>query len=85
MKSDPRGHWCINYRKIGDEGPWKTMKIERSDGVIVAAKTYDEVFKFVKVTHAFNFAKKLVSDGKYDAGIKKVSKGRGDTFYLAGA
>ena len=84
MKSDPRGHWCINYKKIGDEGPWKTMKVERSDGVIVAAKTYSEVFKFVKVNHAFAFAKRLISEGKYDATIKKVSKSDGNNFYLAG-
>ena len=85
MKSDSRGHWCINYKKVGDLGPWKTMKIERSDGVIVAAKTYDDVFKFVKVTEAFNFAKRLISEGKYDASIKKVSKANGGNFYLAGS
>ena len=85
MNSDSRGHWCINYKKFGDAGPWKTMKLQRSDGVIVAAKTYDEVFKFVKVNQAFLFAKKLLAEGKYDATIKKISKVDGNNFYLAGS
>jgi hypothetical protein len=46
------------------------MKLQRSDGVLVSAKTYDDVFKFVKYQDAWNFAKASHhSDGpepKYD-------------------
>jgi len=85
MKSDSRGHWCIYYCKVDDPKNWKTMKVERTDGVLVAAKTFDEVFKFLKVKDAFDFAKHLIEGGKYDVAVKKVSPARGDAFYLSGS
>jgi len=86
MNSDPRGQWCIFYTKT-KETVWHTMKLQRSDGVLVSAKTYDEVFKFVKYQDAWQFAKNLITDGpepKYDAQVKRVCRARGDAFYLSG-
>ena len=85
MKSDSRGHWCVFYNKVG-ETIFHTMKLQRSDGVLVAAKTYDEVFKFVRYKDAFAFVKKLiiVSNPKYNATVKRVCRARGDAFYHAG-
>ena len=45
IDSDPRGHWCIFYCKAGDQTNWKVMRRQNSDGVLVSASTYDEVFK----------------------------------------
>jgi len=85
IESDPRGHWCIYYCKAGDQTNWKVMRRQNSDGVLVSASTYDEVFKFVKYKTAFEFARGLVfPDGNFDALVKRVNKARGTAFYLAG-
>jgi len=87
MNSDSRGNWCVFYAKTSDPTTWHTMKLQRSDGVLVSAKTYDEVFKFLKYQDAWNFVKSLINDGphpKYDALVKRVCKARGDAFYLSG-
>jgi len=87
MISDSRGNWCIHYCKISDPNIWNTMKLQRSDGVIVSAKTYDEVFKFVKYKDAWNFVKDLITaepEPKYDAEVKRVCRFGEDLFYLSG-
>ena len=87
MKSDSRGHWCIFYCKKTDITNWHVMKMQRSDGVLVSAKTYDEVFKFVKYIDAWNFAKKLLTEKpqrRYDVVIRKVSPAGETSFYLSG-
>ena len=87
MISDPRGNWCILYRKYQPNAEYHVMKLQRSDGVLVAAKTYDEVFKFVKYQAAFNFAKELLTaepQPKYDAVVRRVCRARGKAFYLSG-
>lgn len=82
------GHWCIFYRKNADSsGIWYTMKTWRKDGVLMSAKTYDEVYKFTKYKEAFDFAKNLINEEpvpKYDAQVKRVCRARGEAFYLAG-
>jgi len=86
MKSDSRGNWCIFYNKVG-ENIFHTMKLQRSDGVLVSAKTYDEVFKFVRYKDAWNFAKELITEEpnpKYNATVKRVCRARGSAFYLSG-
>ena len=87
MKSDSRGQWCIFYSKVKEPMKWHVMKLQRADDVLVAAKTYDEVYKFLKYKDAWNFAKGLLNEkpeAKYDATVKRVCKARGDAFYLAG-
>lgn len=87
MSADQKGNWCIYYRKHSDPHTWHTMKLQRNDGVIVSAKTYDEVFKFNRYKEAWDFAKNLITDGpdpKYDAQVKRVCRARGDAFYLSG-
>ena len=87
MNSDPKGHWCILYRKYQANAEYHVMKLQRSDGVLVSAKTYDEVFKFAKYQAAFQFAKNLLTEEpepKYDAVVRRVCRARGKAFYLSG-
>ena len=86
MSADQKGDWCIFYRKLEEPTVWYTMKLWRKDGVLVSAKTYDEVYKFNRFKEAFNFAKNLITDEppKYDASVKRVCRARGDKFYLSG-
>ena len=90
MNSDPYGMWCIHYAKLDDIRNWNVMKLCRKDNVLVAAKTYDEVFKFIvletkpakestneQINQAFNWYKTVTSGGvkAHDADIKaKVNK-----------
>ena len=63
------------------------MKLRRSDGVIVSAKTYDDVFTFYNYRDAWDFAKELITEQpqpKYDAKVKKIHHGRENSFYLSG-
>ena len=83
-----KGHWCIFYRKVAEPKIWHTMKLWRADGVLVSAKTYDEVYKFLKYKDAFSFAKNLITEEptpKYDAQVKRVCRARNGAFYLAGS
>ena len=57
MSADQKGDWVIFYRKLSNPNVWLTMKLWRSDGVLVSAKTYDEVYKFRRFKEAWNFAK----------------------------
>jgi len=87
MISDSRGDWCIYYCKISDPNTWHTMKLQRSDGVLVSAKTYEEVFKFVKYKDAWNLAKNIITtepEPKYNAQVKRVCRAREHSFYLSG-
>ena len=62
------------------------MKLWRSDGVLVSAKTYDEVYKFSRYKEAWEFAKNLITENPpvYDAQVKRVCRARGSAFYLSG-
>jgi hypothetical protein len=73
MTQNTTAMWCIYYRKIDELTNWKTMKLERSDGVLVSTNKRDEVYRFIKIQDAFAFAKKLIDSGKYMAEVKKVS------------
>ncbi len=86
MSANQTGNWCIFYCKMDDPNVWHTMKLWRKDGVLVSAKTYDEVYKFNRFKEAFDFAKNLVTENppKYDAQVKRVCRAREDAFYLSG-
>ena len=87
MSGSKTGNWCIFYRKLSEPTVWHTMKLWRSDGVLVSAKTYDDVYKFGRYKEAFNFAKNLITEEpspKYDAVVKRVCRAREDAFYLSG-
>ena len=64
------------------------MKMWRKDGVLVSAKTYDDVYKFNRFKEAWDFAKNLITGNGtvtvYDAQVKRVCRARGEAFYLAG-
>jgi len=88
MSADQQGQWCIFYCKLSDPLKWYTMKTWRKDGVLVSAKTYDDVYKFGRFKEAFDFAKNLITGNGtipiYDAQVKRVCRARGDAFYLSG-
>ena len=87
MSASQTGNWAIFYRKLEEPNIWYTMKLWRKDGVLVSAKTYDDVYKFTRFREAFDFAKNLITEEptpKYDAQVKRVCKARGTGFYLAG-
>ena len=87
MSASQTGNWAIFYRKIEEPNIWYTMKLWRKDGVLVSAKTYDDVYKFNRFKEAFDFAKNLITEEptpKYDAEVRRVCKARGNAFYLAG-
>ena len=85
MSANQTGDWAIFYRKLDEPTVWHTMKLWRKDGVLVSAKTYDEVYKFRRFKEAFDFAKNLITDDqpKYDASVKRVCRARGESFYLS--
>lgn len=84
IESDPNGMWCIYYAKIDDRKTWNVMKLQRKDGVIVAAKTYDEAFKYSDTNHAFDFMKSLYDtpDQKYFAEVKRLYRRGENEFYV---
>ena len=87
MSAGQTGDWAIFYRKLDEPTVWYTMKLWRKDGVLVSAKTYDDVYKFTRFREAFDFAKNLITEEptpKYDAQVKRVCRARGEAFYLAG-
>ena len=88
MSASQTGNWAIFYRKNADtSGIWYTMKTWRKDGVLVSAKTYDEVYKFTRYKETWQFAKNLITEEpepKYDATVKRVCRRRGEGFYLSG-
>ena len=87
MSASQTGNWAIFYRKLEEPNIWYTMKLWRKDGVLVSAKTYDDVYKFTRFREAFDFAKNLITEEptpKYDAQVKRVCKAKGSAFYLAG-
>ena len=85
MSANQTGDWAIFYRKLDEPTVWHTMKLWRKDGVLVSAKTYDDVYKFRRFKEAFDFAKNLITDDppKYDAAVKRVCRARGESFYLS--
>ena len=62
MSGSATGEWTIFYRRLDEPTVWKTMRYKRSDGVLVSAKTYDEVYKFNRFKEAFEFAKELITE-----------------------
>ena len=87
MSAGQTGDRAIFYRKLDEPTVWHTMKLWRKDGVLVSAKTYDDVYKFTRFREAFDFAKNLITEEptpKYDAQVKRVCRARGEAFYLAG-
>ena len=87
MSGGQTGDWAIFYRRLDEPTVWKTMRYQRTDGVLVSAKTYEEVQKFNRFKEAFDFAKELITEKPeptYDAQVKRVCKAKGEAFYLAG-
>ena len=89
MSADQTGNWCIFYRKLSEPTVWHTMRTWRKDGVLVSAKTYDDVYKFGRFKEAFEFAKNLITGNGtvpvYDAQVKRVCRAGKESFYLSGS
>ncbi len=88
MSGSAAGQWCIFYSKLGEPDVWHTMKLWRKDGILVSAKTYDDVYKFNRFKEAFDFAKNLITGNGtvpvYNASVKRVCRAGVDSFYLSG-
>ena len=88
MSADQTGDWAIFYRKLDEPTKGHTMKLWRKDGILVSAKTFDDVYKFRRFKEAFDFAKNLITGNGtvpiYDATVKRVFRAKGDAFYLSG-
>ena len=86
MSGGQTGDWAIFYRRLDEPTVWKTMRYQRTDGVLVSAKTFEEVQKFNRFKEAIDFAKELITEDPptYDASVKRVCRGRGESFYLSG-
>ena len=88
MSAEQQGQWAIFYCKMSEPTVWHTMKLWRSDGVLVSAKTYDQVYKFNRFKEAFDFCKNLITGNGtvpvYDAAVKRVCRSGEDSFYLSG-
>ncbi|BCU93937.1 MAG: hypothetical protein CM15mV3_2230 [Caudoviricetes sp.] len=77
MGASQTGNWAIFYRKLEEPNIWYTMKLWWKDGVLVSAKTFDDVYKFNRFKEAFDFAKNLITEEptpKYDAQVKRVCR-----------
>ena len=86
MTAEQKGHWCIFYCKRDEPKNWHTMRLWRADGVLVSAKTFDEVYKFNKFKEAFDFAKNLINEEpkpRYDVQVKRVCRRGSEGFYLS--
>ena len=86
MSGGQTGDWAIFYRRLDEPTVWKTMRYQRTDGVLVSAKTFEEVQKFNRFKEAFDFIKELITidNPVYDAQVKRVCRARGEAFYLSG-
>ena len=73
--------FCIQYWKVGDAANPKVMRRINKDGIIVQAKTYDEVFFYNKMEHAIPDIRWLYDNG-FDGKIKKCNRGRNGSFWL---
>ena len=84
-KSYPTGRWVIFYRRLDEPTVWKTMRYQRTDGVLVSAKTFEEVQKFNRFKEAFDFVRELIFTDPpvYAATVKRICKAGGTDFYLS--
>jgi len=73
--------FCIQYWKIGDAANSKVMRRVNSNGVVVSAKTYEEVFFYTDLRESMIDARWFQDNG-YDIKIRKCNKGRNNSFWL---
>ncbi len=84
MSTSQTGDWCIFYRKLEEPTVWHTMKLWRKEGVLVSAKTYDEVYKCRRFKEAFDLAKNFITDEplKYEASVNRVCRELGTSLHM---
>lgn len=73
--------FCIQYWPVNALNKPKVMRRINSNGVVVSAKTYDEVFFYSSLQEAWQDAVWLQENG-YDIKIRKCCKGRNGSFWL---
>ena len=85
MDSHPYGMRAVHYCKVEDITKWNVMKRRNSDGVMVSAKIYDDVFRFKKYHDAFEFCRFMNAEEPqiYDSKPARVCKTGEDKFYLS--
>ena len=80
-QSSKKNTFCIQYWKIGDSANPKVMRRINTNGVVVSAKTYSEVFFYGTLKEAWADARWFQDNG-YDIKVAKCNKGRNDSFWL---
>lgn len=78
--SSKQNTFCIQYWTKENLSP-KVMRRINSNGVVVSAKKYSEVFFFGSLKEAWQDARWLQDNG-YQIKIRKCNKGRNDSFWL---
>ena len=79
--SSTQNTFCIQYWKQGDAAHPKVMRRINTNGVVVSAKTYSEVFFYGTLKEAWADARWFQDNG-YDIKVAKCNKGRNDSFWL---
>lgn len=77
--SSNKNTFCIQYWKIGSDP--KVMRRINSNGMVISAKKYSEVFFFGSLKDAWEDATWLQENG-FDIKIRKCNLGRNDSFWL---
>jgi hypothetical protein len=79
--SSKKNTFCIQYWKIGDSTNPKVMRRINSNGLVISAHKFSEVFFYANLREAWVDARWFQENG-FDIKIKKCNKGRNDTFWL---
>ena len=73
--------FCIQYWPINEPNKPKVMRRINSNGVVVQAKKYSEVFMFDSLQAAWADCKWFYEHG-YDCKVRKCALNKQDTFWL---
>ena len=79
------GTWGIYFCKLDSPTVWKLMKTKRSDGILIASNTYEDVCKYSTFEDALKVAKEIVNfnpKSRYDAKVVRVSKNKSGVVFV---
>jgi hypothetical protein len=79
--SSKRNTFCIQYWKASDITNKKVLRRINTNGIVISAKVYSEVFFYGTLQEAWKDARWFQDNG-FDITIKKCNKGRNDSFWL---
>ncbi|CAF34253.1 hypothetical protein S-PM2d188 [Synechococcus phage S-PM2] len=73
--------FCIQYWHLGSNEKPKVLRRINTNGVVISAKKYSEVFMYSSLQDTWQDSTWLIENG-YDIKIRKCNKGKNDTFWL---